>query len=79
MVQPHEHGAADALTGPLVRGDRGTLRAHLRGLNAEDAARYLSQLEELLEVAVSCGRLEPASAAALREEMRAFAREEGQA
>ena len=74
-----EHGAADALTGPLVRGDRGTLRAHLRGLNAEDAARYLSQLEELLEVAVSCGRLEPASAAALREEMRAFAREEGQA
>ncbi len=38
LANLREHGAAGALTGPLVRADVGTLRLHLRALRAADPA-----------------------------------------
>lgn len=67
-------GSIDALTGPIVRGDAGTVRAHLEVLDAEARRLYAVMGLEALKVARR-GGLAPAKAAeieaALREAMTA--------
>lgn len=43
-----EHGLADGLTGPVCRGDAGTVRRHLTALDSERAALYRGLARELL-------------------------------
>jgi len=50
-------GAARALTGPAVRGDLGTLLAHLKVLRGRQRLLYRALLELLLEEAAAGGRL----------------------
>ncbi|MEP6666832.1 MAG: DUF2520 domain-containing protein [Nocardioidaceae bacterium] len=61
-----------ALTGPIVRGDVETVRAHLKSLAAPDQARstlesYVAMARATANHAVADGRLEPRRAAALVE------------
>jgi predicted short-subunit dehydrogenase-like oxidoreductase (DUF2520 family) len=44
-------GAADALTGPIVRGDWGTVRGHLTALSPDDRAAYLALAAEAARLA----------------------------
>lgn len=67
-----EHGDA-ALTGPIVRGDVGTVRAHLADLVAnapQTLPSYLAMAHATLDRAVTDGRLLPIRAAAM---LRVFA------
>lgn len=52
-----EHGSHDALTGPMLRGDTATLRAHLETLPARERGRYVDLLRVLLRFAESTGRM----------------------
>ncbi len=59
-----------ALTGPVVRGDLETVRAHLRSLAAQSPATvesYVVMARATVSHAVDSGRLEPRRAAALME------------
>jgi predicted short-subunit dehydrogenase-like oxidoreductase (DUF2520 family) len=63
-------GAEEALTGPIVRGDEGTVRKHLEAL-ASKAPRllevYVANARRTLDRAVKSGRLDPAKARAVGE------------
>lgn len=59
-------GAAQALTGPVVRGDADAVRAHLRALPARDRARYASALVNVIALARRSGRLPAAAARRLK-------------
>ncbi len=61
-----EHGAAAALTGPVARGDAGTLRQHLAALRGPERRRYVDQLRGLIAFAAGAGRLDAATARRLR-------------
>ncbi|WP_182525558.1 Rossmann-like and DUF2520 domain-containing protein [Nocardioides dongkuii] len=64
-----EHGDA-ALTGPIVRGDLGTVRAHLDDLAAnapQTLASYVAMARATLGRAVTDGRLVPLRALRIRE------------
>jgi predicted short-subunit dehydrogenase-like oxidoreductase (DUF2520 family) len=64
-----EHGDA-ALTGPIVRGDLGTVRAHLADLAANaphTVASYVAMARATLARAVTDGRLVPLRAMRIRE------------
>lgn len=63
-------GAAAALTGPVVRGDTRTLRAHYDGLSSEDRAVYLALLEKVLQLAQQSPQFSGASRDAIREFIR---------
>ncbi|MFJ6952430.1 Rossmann-like and DUF2520 domain-containing protein, partial [Micromonospora aurantiaca (nom. illeg.)] len=59
----------DALTGPVSRGDAGTVRRHLDRLARtapESVPAYLALARRTADRAVAVGRLRPADAAALR-------------
>ncbi|MET7470251.1 Rossmann-like and DUF2520 domain-containing protein [Micromonospora sp. NPDC005686] len=59
----------DALTGPVSRGDAGTVRRHLDRLARtapESVPAYLALARRTADRAVAAGRLRPADAAALR-------------
>jgi predicted short-subunit dehydrogenase-like oxidoreductase (DUF2520 family) len=62
-------GIRRALTGPITRGDRGTLDAHLAALRAH-APRvlplYLAAAEREIDLALDRGALTPEAAAGLR-------------
>jgi predicted short-subunit dehydrogenase-like oxidoreductase (DUF2520 family) len=60
-------GPADALTGPVVRGDAGTIRAHLDALPPELVESYVANARRALALAVSSGRLSAEAAARVRE------------
>lgn len=62
----HARGAAEALTGPVVRGDTATLRAHFAALTPEEAVRYAGLLAAVLDLAVDSGRLEQQAADEIR-------------
>ena len=66
----------DALTGPVARGDAGTVTAHLAVLRARagtgTAAVYAQVAGAALERAGASGRLAPAAAAAVRATLRAW-------
>lgn len=55
----------DALTGPVSRGDAGTVRKHLDHLAPESAPAYLALARRTAARAVASGRLRPRDAAAL--------------
>lgn len=55
---------ADGATGPIARGDTGTVRRHLRALGPESAGLYRRLARELLDVVE--GRLEERTAEELR-------------
>ncbi|MGC4890151.1 Rossmann-like and DUF2520 domain-containing protein [Micromonospora sp. DT227] len=60
----------DALTGPVSRGDAGTVRRHLDRLAAtapESVPAYLALARRTADRAVAAGRLRPADAAPLRD------------
>lgn len=56
-------GPDEALTGPIVRGDAGTVRAHLRALPPHLLEAYVANARRALARAVASGRLEAAAAA----------------
>lgn len=58
-------GGDAALTGPVVRGDAGTVRAHIAALTAHAPhllESYVSNARRVLDRAVKAGRLEPSKA-----------------
>jgi predicted short-subunit dehydrogenase-like oxidoreductase (DUF2520 family) len=62
-------GIGPALTGPMTRGDRGTVRRHLAALAAHAPAAapvYLALAEREIAIAVERGALTPEAAAELR-------------
>lgn len=61
-----EAGPEAALTGPVVRGDIATVRAHLARLSPAERARYRGLLELVIRLAQRSGRLDARRAAALR-------------
>ncbi|WP_051247222.1 Rossmann-like and DUF2520 domain-containing protein [Nocardioides halotolerans] len=64
-----EHGDA-ALTGPIVRGDLGTVRAHLEDITAnapQTLAAYVALARDTLDRAVTDGRVVPIRAARIRD------------
>lgn len=63
-------GADRALTGPIVRGDAGTVRQHLAALASRApqlVESYIANARRTLDRAVACGRLDPAKALAVTE------------
>jgi predicted short-subunit dehydrogenase-like oxidoreductase (DUF2520 family) len=60
-------GPDAALTGPVVRGDAGTIAAHLRALPAHLQELYVVNARRTLARAVASGRLDEASAARVAE------------
>jgi predicted short-subunit dehydrogenase-like oxidoreductase (DUF2520 family) len=64
-----EHGDA-ALTGPIVRGDLGTIRAHLEDITAnapQTLSSYVALARDTLDRAVTDGRVVPIRAARIRD------------
>lgn len=51
------HGVEQALTGPIVRGDVGTVLAHLEGLGGNERAAYQALARCTVELAQRSGRL----------------------
>ena len=62
-----EQGAANALTGPVVRGDVETVRAHLAALPGPEAVRYRGALVAVVDLALVSGRLSAEGAAEFRD------------
>ena len=60
-------GPDAALTGPIVRGDAGTVSAHLRALPAHLLESYVANARRTLARAVASGRLDEAAAARVAE------------
>ena len=60
-------GPDAALTGPIVRGDAGTVSAHLRALPAHLLESYVANARRTLARAVASGRLDEAGAARVAE------------
>ena len=56
-------GADAALTGPIVRGDAGTVRAHVAALPPHLLESYVANARRTLDRAVGSGRLNPDKAA----------------
>ncbi|GAA2594049.1 hypothetical protein GCM10010435_86360 [Winogradskya consettensis] len=73
VLSPLLHAALDnalamgdaALTGPVSRGDAGTVRKHLDHLTPESAPAYLALARRTAERAVAAGRLRPQDAISL--------------
>jgi predicted short-subunit dehydrogenase-like oxidoreductase (DUF2520 family) len=55
----------DALTGPVSRGDAGTVRKHLDRMPAEAVPAYLALARRTADRAIAAGRLRPQDAALL--------------
>ncbi len=63
-------GPDAALTGPVVRGDAGTIRAHLEAIDAsapELRDAYVANSRRLLARALAAGRIDEVAATAIRE------------
>jgi predicted short-subunit dehydrogenase-like oxidoreductase (DUF2520 family) len=55
----------DALTGPVSRGDAGTVRKHLERMPAQAVPAYLALAQRTADRAIAAGRLRPQDAALL--------------
>ncbi len=65
-------GPESALTGPIVRGDRGTVQAHLAAIDSNVphlGPFYVALATETIRLAVRSGRLHPESAEVLLEDL----------
>lgn len=71
LENAHRSGAAEALTGPVVRGDVETVQEHLASLTEHEQRRYAGLLNMVVDLAEQGHRL-PADAA---ERLRAIAAE----
>jgi predicted short-subunit dehydrogenase-like oxidoreductase (DUF2520 family) len=60
-------GFGDALTGPIVRGDVETVRAHLQAIPEEMRDSYIQTARRTLALALASGRLQPHQAQAFAE------------
>ena len=60
-------GAEKALTGPVVRGDVGTIERHLKVLTGANRRAYVSAMLTVADLAERSGRTEPAKLKAIRE------------
>lgn len=60
-------GADAALTGPVVRGDAGTVRAHLAALPPHLLESYVANARRTLDRAVQSGRLDAAKASSVED------------
>lgn len=67
MGAARANGPAAALTGPIARGDVGTVREHLAGLSVEERHRYAGLLDVVLSLALKSDRLDAQSARELKE------------
>ena len=73
VLSPLLHAALDnalrlgdaALTGPVSRGDAGTVATHLRRMPAESVPAYLALARRTADRAIAAGRLRPPDAALL--------------
>jgi predicted short-subunit dehydrogenase-like oxidoreductase (DUF2520 family) len=73
VLSPLLHAALDnalrlgdaALTGPVTRGDAGTVAKHLEGMPAEAVPAYLALARRTADRAIAAGRLRPQDAALL--------------
>ncbi len=61
------HGPDHALTGPVVRGDAGTVRAHLEALPEHLREVYVANARRAIERSLASGRLDAAGAQRVRE------------
>lgn len=59
LAAARENGLAQAVSGPVARGDRGVISRHLDGLDraGSDPLLYVELLKRLVELATSTGRL----------------------
>jgi predicted short-subunit dehydrogenase-like oxidoreductase (DUF2520 family) len=58
-------GPEQALTGPVVRGDAETVKAHLLALTRQEGELYRALMRATLDLAMRSGRLKPENAEAL--------------
>jgi predicted short-subunit dehydrogenase-like oxidoreductase (DUF2520 family) len=73
VLSPLLHAALDnalrlgdaALTGPVSRGDAGTVASHLQRMPAESVPAYLALARRTADRAIASGRLRPQDAASL--------------
>jgi predicted short-subunit dehydrogenase-like oxidoreductase (DUF2520 family) len=65
-----ERGLADALSGPMARGDAEVLSRHLQALDGDTAPLYRELMQALLPLAESSGRLDAQQLQALRQVLR---------
>jgi predicted short-subunit dehydrogenase-like oxidoreductase (DUF2520 family) len=73
VLSPLLHAALDnalrlgdaALTGPVSRGDAGTVASHLHGMPADAVPAYLALARRTADRAIASGRLRPQDAASL--------------
>lgn len=66
-------GAADTLTGPVIRGDVATIGRHVAALRARDAdlaQAYIRTSLSILETAAKAGRVDEVTAAKMRDRLR---------
>lgn len=73
LANIREMGAAAALTGPVVRGDAGTLLRHRIELEEKIPAAeqtYVALSESLVRAGIRSGRISPATAKSLREVLK---------
>lgn len=73
-------GPGEALTGPIARGDVGTVTAHLQALDAAGsrfASVYRTMAEATVRLAVECGRIDVPTAARLDAVLHAPVEQEG--
>lgn len=66
LERVQEQGPAQALTGPVARGDAATIQAHFDALSRVEAGRYRALLPELLKLARESGGLSAERARELR-------------
>jgi len=67
-------GAAEALTGPVVRGEAAVLEAHFRSLRPDERRRYAAWIEPVLDLARRSGRLSAGKAREIENLMEAWRR-----
>jgi predicted short-subunit dehydrogenase-like oxidoreductase (DUF2520 family) len=60
-------GFEQALTGPVVRGDVGTIQRHLAALTGAHLRVYVSAMQSVADLAERSGRTDPAKLKAIRE------------
>jgi predicted short-subunit dehydrogenase-like oxidoreductase (DUF2520 family) len=60
-------GFEQALTGPVVRGDTGTIRRHLEALTGPHRRAYVSAMQAVADLAERSGRTDPVKLQAIRE------------
>lgn len=67
LSNAREHGLEAALTGPVVRGDVGTIKRHLETLQGDNRAAYIAVIQAVAALAESSGRTPAEKLQAIRD------------